>query len=127
MHRTVARVRLWTACSCEADHPVRSRRSRVGAKRRSSSLGRLLTRGPHQNRTRRLPPSGSSADVSRGYAPQTRTTTCGRGSGNRSSSRLNRSHVRRVRRLRRRSHLNQTRIVARCTKAKLRALPFTPK
>ena len=41
----------------------------------------------------------------RGYAPHIRTTTRGRGSGKRSNNRLNRSHVRRVRWLRRRSHL----------------------
>ena len=29
----------------------------VAVKMRSSSPGRLLARGPHQNRTRRLPPS----------------------------------------------------------------------
>ena len=34
---------------------------------KSSSLGRLLARGPHQNRIRRFPRSGSSADVPRGY------------------------------------------------------------
>ena len=52
----------------------------------SSSPGRLLARGPHQNRTRRFPPSGSSADVSRGYPPHILTATRGRGSGMRSSS-----------------------------------------
>ena len=67
------------------------------AMRWSSSPGRLLARGPHQNRTRRLPPSGSSADVPRGYPPHIRTTTRGRGSGKRSNNRANRSHVRRVR------------------------------
>ena len=69
----------------------------AAAQKRSSSPGRLLARGPHQNRTRRLPPSGSSADVPRGYPPHIRTTTRGRGRGKRSSSLPNRSHVRRVR------------------------------
>ena len=41
--------------------------------RTSSSPGGLLPRGPHQNRTRRFPPSGSSADVAHGDAPQIRT------------------------------------------------------
>ena len=57
--------------SCEDDKggPNRSTRRRS----LSSSPGGLLPRGPHQNRTRRFPPSGSSADVAHGDAPQIRT------------------------------------------------------
>ena len=47
--------------------------------RTSSSPGGLLPRGPHQNRTRRFPPSGSSADVAHGDAPQIRTRIRGTG------------------------------------------------
>ncbi len=47
----------------------------------SSSPGGLLPRGPHQNRTRRLPPSGSSVDVTRGAVPQMRTRIRGVGRG----------------------------------------------
>ena len=47
----------------------------------SSSPGGLLLRGPHRNRTRRFPPSGSSADVTRGYEPQMRTRIRGSGRG----------------------------------------------
>ena len=41
-----------------------------GQFRVSSSPRGLLPRGPHQNRTRRFPPSGSSADVAHGDAPR---------------------------------------------------------
>ena len=75
-------------------HPQRSpwpeslqlpRRSR----RVSSSPGGLLPRGPHQNRTRRFPPSGSSADVAHGDAPQIRTRIRGTGRGYRSNNATN--------------------------------------
>ena len=52
----------------------------------SSSPGGLLPRGPHQNRTRRFPPSGSSADVAHGDAPQIRTRIRGTGRGYRANN-----------------------------------------
>ena len=55
----------------------------------SSSPGGLLPRGPHQNRTRRFPPSGSSADVAHGDAPQIRTRIRGTGRGYRSNNATN--------------------------------------
>ena len=55
----------------------------------SSSPGGLLPRGPHQNRTRRVPPSGSSADVAHGDAPQIRTRIRGTGRGYRSNNATN--------------------------------------
>ena len=93
----------------------------------SSSPGGLLPRGPHQNRTRRFPPSGSSADVAHGDAPQIRTRIRGTGRGYRSNNATNLGQVRRVRLLRRRSHLYQCRSVASTSSPKLRALPLTPK
>ena len=54
-----------------------------------SSPGGLLPRGPHQNRTRRFPPSGSSADVAHGDAPQIRTRIRGTGRGYRSNNATN--------------------------------------
>ena len=77
---------------------------RAGQSRLSSSPGGLLPRGPHQNRTRRFPPSGSSADVAHGDAPQIRTRIRGTGRGYRSNNATNLGQVRRVRLLRRRSH-----------------------
>ena len=47
----------------------------------SSSPGPSPTPGPLQIRTRRFPPSGSSADVTRGYGPQIRTRIRGVGCG----------------------------------------------
>ena len=55
----------------------------------SSSPGGLLPRGPHQNRTRRFPPSGSSADVAHGDAPQIRTRIRGTGRGYRANNATN--------------------------------------
>jgi len=93
----------------------------------SSSPGGLHNRGPRQIRTRRFPPSGSSADATRGYVPHIATVMRGSGSGSRRSSALNRSQVRRLFWPRRRSHRNQMRAVT-CTKLlRLRQLPFTPK
>ncbi len=63
----------------------------------SSSPGQSPTPGPLQIRTRRCPPSGSSADAARGYEPQIRTVIRGRGSGKSRSRSANRSHVRRLR------------------------------
>ena len=57
--------------------------------RLSSNPGGLLPRGPHQNRTRRFPPSGSSADVAHGDAPQIRTRIRGTGRGYRSNNATN--------------------------------------
>ena len=57
--------------------------------RTSSSPGGLLPRGPHQNRTRRFPPSGSSADVAHGDAPQIRTRIRGTGRGYRANNATN--------------------------------------
>ena len=57
--------------------------------RLSSSPGGLLPRGPHQNRTRRFPPSGSSADVAHGDAPQIRTRIRGTGRGYRANNATN--------------------------------------
>ena len=99
----------------------------AGQFRLSSSPGGLLPRGPHQNRTRRFPPSGSSADVAHGDAPQIRTRIRGTGRGYRSNNATNLGQVRRVRLLRRRSHLYQCRSVASTSSPKLRALPLTPK
>ena len=68
-------------------------RARQGAARHawrtSSSPGGLLPRGPHQNRTRRFPPSGSSADVAHGDAPQIRTRIRGTGRGYRANNATN--------------------------------------
>ena len=50
----------------------------AGSAGTSSSPGGLLPRGPHQNRTRRFPPSDSSADVAHGDAPQIRTRNLAR-------------------------------------------------
>ena len=61
----------------------------VSQLRLSSSPGGLLPRGPHQNRTRRFPPSGSSADVAHGDAPQIRTRIRGTGRGYRSNNATN--------------------------------------
>ena len=61
----------------------------AGQFRLSSSPGGLLPRGPHQNRTRRFPPSGSSADVAHGDAPQIRTRIRGTGRGYRSNNATN--------------------------------------
>ena len=55
----------------------------------SSSPGGLLPRGPHQNRTRRFPPSGASADVAHGDAPQIRTRIRGTGRGYRANNATN--------------------------------------
>ena len=99
----------------------------LGTSGLSSSPGGLLPRGPHQNRTRRFPPSGSSADVAHGDAPQIRTRIRGTGRGYRSNNATNLGQVRRVRLLRRRSHLYQCRSVASTSSPKLRALPLTPK
>ena len=55
----------------------------------SSSPGGLLPRGAHQNRTRRFPPSGSSADVAHGDAPQSRTRIRGTGRGYRANNATN--------------------------------------
>ncbi len=57
------------SCGGEKGGPNRTTHRRT----LSSSPGGLLPRGPHQNRTRRFPPSGSSADVAHGDAPQIRT------------------------------------------------------
>jgi len=92
----------------------------------SSSPGSLPPRGPHQIRTRRFPPSGSSADASHGHRPQICTAIRGRGRGNRLSKAANPSHVR-PRWLRRCSHLDQDRSVARTSNSRLCELPFTPK
>jgi hypothetical protein len=82
--------------------------------------------GPHQNRTRRFPPSGSSVAATRGYDAQIQTATRGRGRGNRAKSARNLSQVRRVRLLRRRSHFTHARAAAVTNTHKLRMLPFTP-
>ena len=78
-------------------------------------------------RTRRFPPSGSSADAARGYVPQICRVIRGRGRGNCTSMSRNLTHDRRPRWLRRASHLNQTRSVARTINCRLRRLPLTPK
>lgn len=93
----------------------------------SSSPGQSPTPGPLQIRTRRLPPSGSSADAARGYEPQIRTVIRGRGSGKSRSRSPNRSHVRRLRWLRRQSHLYQIRFACSITSSKLLKFPLTPK
>ena len=68
-------------------------RARQGAARHawrtSGRPGSLLPRGPHQNRTRRFPPSGSSADVAHGDAPQIRTRIRGTGRGYRANNATN--------------------------------------
>ena len=73
------------------------------------------------------PPSGSSVDVTRGYPPQMRTVIRGRGRGNCWSTSPNLSHVKRVRWLRRHSHLYHARFVASTSRSRLRKLPLTPK
>ena len=93
----------------------------------SSSPGQFPTPGPHQIRTRRFPPSGSSVDTSRGYGSQTRTVIRGRGRGSCRSKSSNRPHVKRLRWLRRHSHLYQARLVASTSNSRLRKLPLTPK
>ena len=49
----------------------------------SSSPGGFHNRGPRQIRTRRFPPSGSSAGAARGYPPHNVTVMRGSGSGSR--------------------------------------------
>ncbi len=93
----------------------------------SSSPGQSPTPGPLQIRTRRSPPSGSSADAARGYGPQIRTVIRGRGSGKSRSRSANRSQLRRLRWLRRQSHLYQIRFAWTMTSCKLLELPLTPK
>ena len=63
---------LYVGWTLDFIHPVWSAPSQPHSGL-SSSPGGLLPRGPHQNRTRRFPPSGSSADVAHGDAPQIRT------------------------------------------------------
>ena len=55
------------------------------------------------------PPSGSSVDAARDHGPQILTEIRGRGSGKSRRRSWNRSHVRRLRWLRRQSHLYQMR------------------
>jgi hypothetical protein len=89
------------------------------------AAGSHPARGPHQIRTRRFPPSGSSAITSHGRAPQMRTMMRGRGSPRASS--LNRAQVRRQRLLRRRSHLNHA-LLAQWFSAEIaRPFPLTAK
>ena len=106
--------------------PGRLGRPRI-ARQMSSSPGQSPTPGPLQIRTRRFPPSGSSADAAHGYGPQIRTVIRGRGSGKSRSRSTNRSQVRRLRWLRRQSHLYQARFAASTSNSKLRKLPLTPK
>ena len=73
------------SCGDEKGGPNRPTRRRS----LSSSPGGLLPRGPHQNRTRRFPPSGSSADVAHGDAPQSRTRIRGTGRGYRANNATN--------------------------------------
>ena len=63
----------------------------------SSSFGQLPSRSPHQIRTWRFPPSGSSVDTARDYGPHNDTTIRGLGSGKSRSRSTNRSSVSRVR------------------------------
>jgi hypothetical protein len=93
----------------------------------SSSPGQSPTPGPLQIRTRRLSPSGSSADAARGYGPQIRTVIRGFGSEKSQSRSLKRSQVRRLRWLRRQSHLYQIRFACSMTSSRLLKLPLTPK
>jgi hypothetical protein len=87
---------------------------------------RLLARGPRQSRTRRFP--GFSAAVTRGLPSPDAHGDPWAGKREAVQQRSwNRSQVRRVRWLRRRNHLNQTRRVTATRQAKLRKLPFTPK
>ena len=73
------------------------------------------------------PPSGSSAGEARGYTPQIGTRIRGFGSGKSRSKSANRSQVRRLRWLRRQSHLYQARFTCSMTSSKLMKLPLTPK
>ena len=110
------------AAECDETHPVRFEfaanftefsLSDFPVHPLSSSPGQFPTPGPLQIRTRRFPPSGSSADAARGYGPQIRTVIRGRGSGKLTRSKsTNRSQVRRLRWLRRQSHLYQARLAA---------------
>jgi hypothetical protein len=92
----------------------------------SSSPGGSRPRGPPQIRTRRFPPSGSSAGMSHGA--QSWTTMRGRGSGKTRKIRsLNRSQFRRVRWLRLFNHLYQARVASCSSLSRLRPLPLIPK
>ena len=73
------------------------------------------------------PPSGSSVGVTRGYPLQIRTVIRGRGRGRCRRKSVNLSQVRRVRWLRRHSHLYQARFVASTSRSRLGKLPCTPK
>jgi hypothetical protein len=76
MHQ-VARVLFIVVGRSFRCHPCRNVRIPDRRHRLSSSLGRLPSRGPHQIRTRRFPPSGSSGDTARVPHPQMVTTTRG--------------------------------------------------
>lgn len=65
------------------------------------------------------PPSGSSVGVTRGYPLQIRTMIRGRGRGLCRRKSVNLSHVRRLRWLRRHSHLYQARFVAPTSRSRL--------
>jgi hypothetical protein len=71
--------------------------------------------------------SGSSVDAARGYEPQMRTVIRGWGSGKSRSRSWNRSQVRRLRWLRRQSHLYQDRFACSIMRSRLLKLPLTPK
>ncbi len=73
------------------------------------------------------PPYGSSVNESRGYVPQSETMIRGFGSGKSRSKSANRSHVRRLRWLRRHSHLYQARFTCSMTNSRLTKSPLTPK
>ena len=79
---------LYVGWTLDFIHPVWSAPSQPHSGL-SSSPGGLLPRGPHQNRTRRFPPSGSSADVAHGDAPQIRTRIRGTGRGYRANNATN--------------------------------------
>ena len=82
----VFRLVLWMD---SRSHPSSLTWSLGTSDRLSSSPGGLLPRGPHQNRTRRFPPSGSSADVAHGDAPQICTRIRGTGRGYRANNATN--------------------------------------
>lgn len=95
--------------------------------RTSGSPGRSPTPGPHQIRTRRFPPSGSSAEMTYVSFAQSCAFTQGRGSGNARRISPKRCQLRRVRLLLRLSHLYQARFTARRSLTRPATLPLTPK
>ena len=81
------RIRIVTSPSQRArvSADIEEPRGHQPPRLRSGSLGSLPSRGPHQIRTRRFPPSGSAVAVTHGRVAQIWTVIRGTGRGNRSS------------------------------------------